>query len=263
VREAIAASVGILSPMVAGAALVAFGPRVAFGVTALILTTAAIPLFFTPNLKVARHVPGAYRAARPGGLMFASDGWTCAGFYFAWQIALFVSLGQSFLAYGGVLAIAAAAGAVGGLVLGRFIDAGHGTRAVWLAYGGFLIVTLLRAVAPGHPTLAITANALGSLDACIYIPTMMTAVYNLAKRSPCTLRFHVFSEGGWDIGGASGCLFIALLAWAGVPLSIGILTSLAGAAVGFTILRRYYFEHPTLDVPLHMPDIAVAQSPPV
>jgi hypothetical protein len=263
VREAIAATVGILSPMVAGAALVAFGPRVAFGVTALILTTAALPLFFTPNTKVARHVPGAYRAARPGGLLFASDGWTCAGYYFAWQIALFVSLGESFLAFGGALAIAAAAGAVGGLLLGRFIDAGHGARAVWLAYSGFVLVTLLRAAAPGHPTLAITANALGALEGCIYIPTMMTAVYNLAKRSPCTLRFHVFSEGGWDVGGASGCLFIALLAWAGVPLSVAILTSMLGASVGFVILRRYYLDHPALDVPLHISDIPVTQSPPV
>jgi DHA1 family inner membrane transport protein len=263
IREAISAGVGIVSPIVTSGMLVAFGPRVAFGVTAIVLTTAALPLLYTPNVKVAAQVPGAYKAASLGGLLFASDGWTCAGFYFAWQIALFSSLGQSFLAFGGALAIAALAGAIGGMVLGRFIDAGHGTRAVWFAYGGFFVVTALRAIAPGHQTLAIVANALGSLEGCLYIPTLMTAVYNQAKRSPCTLRFHVFSEGGWDIGGASGCLFIAILVWAGVPLSVCVLTSLFGAGVGFMILRRYYLEHPNIEVAIQMIEVPLPQSPPV
>jgi DHA1 family inner membrane transport protein len=263
IREAISACVGIVSPIVTSGMLVAFGPRVAFAVTAVVLTTAALPLLYTPNVRVTAQVPGAYKAARSGGLLFACDGWTCAGFYFTWQIALFLSLGQNFLAFGGALAIAALAGAAGGLVLGRVIDAGHGTRAVWLAYGGFFIVTVLRAVAPGHQTLAIVANALGSLSACLYIPTMMTAVYNQAKQSPCSLRFHVFSEGGWDIGGASGCLFIALLTWAGVPLSVGVLTSLMGAAVGFVILRRYYLANPSLEAKIASMEVPLPQAPPV
>jgi DHA1 family inner membrane transport protein len=91
----------------------------------------------------------------------------------------------------------------------------------------------------------------------------MTAVYNQAKRSPCTLRFHVFSEGGWDIGGASGCLFIAILVWAGVPLSVCVLTSLFGAGVGFMILRRYYLEHPNIEVAIQMIEVPLPQSPPV
>ena len=35
------------------------------------------------------------------------------------------------MAYGGALAVAALVGAVGGLLLGRLIDSGRGTRAVW------------------------------------------------------------------------------------------------------------------------------------
>jgi hypothetical protein len=34
-------------------------------------------------------------------LLFVADGWIAAGFLFVWQIALFVSLGESVLAYGG------------------------------------------------------------------------------------------------------------------------------------------------------------------
>ena len=57
-------------------------------------------------------------------------------------------------------------------------------------------------------------NAAGALVPALYIPTLMTAVYNQAKRSPCALRFHMAAEGGWDAGAASGCMLAAGLLWA-------------------------------------------------
>ena len=57
---------------------------------------------------------------------------------------------------------------------------------------------------------------------------MMTAVYTLAKRSPCMLRFHVATEGGWDAGGAAGLLTVALTIRLGFPLFTGVLLSVAG-----------------------------------
>ena len=242
-REALAALVGIVSPLVMGWALVAFGPHVAFGATAAILLFGALPLFWTPDVVVVRRAPGAYRAAIPGMKLFLADGWIAAGYFFVWQIALFLSLGESYVAFGGALALAALVGAVAGLFLGRLIDAGHGQRAVSFAIDALVITTVLRAFAPGHALLAIVANALGALVVCLYIPTLMTAVYNQAKRSPCTLRFHVATEGSWDVGGAAGCLLAALLAAAGVLLSAAILLPLVGAAALFVLLRRYYATH--------------------
>jgi len=66
---------------------------------------AALPLLWTPDVIVRRHVPGAYRAAIPGMKLFLADGWIGAGYHFVWQIALFLSLGESFVAYGGALAL--------------------------------------------------------------------------------------------------------------------------------------------------------------
>jgi MFS family permease len=182
----------------------------------------------------------------PGIKLFMADGWISAGYFFVWEIALFVTLGENFVAFGGALALAALAGAVGGLVLGRLIDTGHGRKAVVYAIGALVVTTLLRAVAPGHVGLALIANALGALVVCLYMPTLMTAVYNQAKKSACTLRFHVATEGGWDVGGAAGCLVAALLIGAGVPLSVAILLPLFGAAASFMQLRRYYATHPVL-----------------
>ena len=58
---------------------------------------------------------------------------------------------------------------------------------------------------------------------------------SLAKRSPCALRFHVATEGGWDVGGASCGLIAAALLASGVPIGACILLSLIGAAAAFLL----------------------------
>lgn len=239
-REAIAAMAGVVSPILTGWLLISFGPFAAFGTASAINLTAMVPLFWTPNIAVAKQVPGAFRAALPGVLFFAADGWIGSGIVFVWQIALFVSLNGNFLNFGGAMAISALVGAVAGLFLGRHIDAGHGNRAVFFALGPLVAMVLLRAVSVGHPVFAVAANALAYAGSCLYVPTLMTAVYNIAKRSPCPLRFHVATEGGWDMGGASGSLAAALLLWLGAPLSATLLLPLIGVAAAFVMLRRYY-----------------------
>ena len=246
-REAVAAVAGIIGPLLGGWALATLGPRVAFGVVSLVQILSAVPFIGTPAVTVTATVPGAYRAALRGVLLFAADGWIAAGHVFVWPIALFLSLGESFTAFGGALALAALVGAVAGLLLGRHIDAGHGGRAAWLACGGLAALTIFRAVSTESAVLAVAANACGAIVMCLYIPTLMTAVYNQAKRAPCTLRFHIATEGGWDFGGATGCLVAALLTAAGLPLSVGILLSFGGIAAAFVLLRGYY------DLPLTEP----------
>lgn len=183
-----------------------------------------------------------------------ADGWLAVGLWFAWQLALFLSLGESFLAYGGALAFAALIGAIGGLTLGRHIDAGHGRRAVWLAVFAIGTIVVLRAIATGHPALAVLANALGALGACVYTRTVMTALYTMAKQSPCTLRFHVATEGGWDVGGTGGLLVAATTTEFGFPLGASILLSLAGLAAIAILLHRYYTESGRLD-PQRLPNV--------
>ncbi|HUN39217.1 MAG TPA: MFS transporter [Acetobacteraceae bacterium] len=239
-REALAAIVGILSPLLTGWMLVSFGPAVAFGASAMVGAASALPLPWVPDARVHPQVPGMLRAAFPAVLLFAADGCVGAGNVFVWQIALFVSIDENYLGYGGALAFAALAGAVGGMTLGRHIDAGHGKRAVWYALSVIALMVLLRAAATGHAALAVMANALGSLGYCLYIPTVMTPVYTMAKRSACTLRFHVATEGGWDLGGAATLLAAAFATARHIPLSAAILLALPGVAAIAVLLRRYY-----------------------
>jgi len=154
-REAIAAVVGIVGPLATGWALTASGPRAAFGATAVVLALSALPIVWTPNVKVAWTAPGALKASVAGALMFAADGWIAAGYHFVWQIALFLALGASFSAYGGAMALSAMVGAVGGLFLGRLIDAGHGMRAVTIALSALVLTAVLRAASYGNAPLAV------------------------------------------------------------------------------------------------------------
>jgi hypothetical protein len=243
IREAVNTAMGIVSPLLAGWLLVAFGPAVAFWTTAAIQASSAVPLIWTPDVPVAREAPGAVRAAISGALMFVGDGWIASGYTIVWQIALFLSLKQSYLAYGGALAISALVGSVAGLFLGRLIDSGRGSRAVWLAMGTVTFVVALRAVAMGHPTLAVIANAFGALVNCLYVPTLMTAVYNNAKRSPCVLRFHIVAEGGWDAGITTGLLTAAAITASGANIGYAVAIAFVGAATSFVLLRRYYAAH--------------------
>ena len=238
-REALASIAGIVAPVLGGWALVTLGPQIAFGAAAGVQMLSALPLLGVPNVAVAQRAPGAFKAATTGLLLFAADGWICASYLFVWQIALFFTLGESFAAFGGAMALAALAGAVAGMLLGRHIDAGHGSKAAWLAFAALALTILMRA-ASATPAMAVAANALGALVVCLYIPAMMTAVYNQAKRSPCPLRFHLVTEGAWDAGCASGCLIAAALVAFGVPLALVILLSLGGAVASLVVLRRYY-----------------------
>jgi len=244
-REAMTAAMGIVGPLATGFLLVASGPRAAFYTTAAVQTIAAIPLLWTPDVAVARKVPGAFRAAISGVMLFIGDGLIAAGYFIVWDLTLFLALGRDVMAYGGALAVAALVGAVSGLILGRLIDAGRGARAVWLSGSVLVFVILMRALSAGHPVLAVTANALGALVACLYVPTIMTAVYNQAKRSPCVMRFHIAAEGGWDIGVTTGLCFAAWLVRRGIPVDTTVLLALAGAAFVIVLLRRYYAGHPT------------------
>ncbi len=240
VREALAAIAGIVGPLATGWALVTLGPQVAFGATAIVLVLAALPIVWTPNVQVPVHVSGVMKAAVPGVLLFATDGWMAVGYVMVWSIALFLSLGESFTAFGGAMALAAFVGAVSGLFLGRLIDLGHGTRVAWIAIAAAAASMVFRAASYGDATLAVIANASGALVSCLYLPAFGTAVYNQAKRSPCTLRFHIAAEGGWDLGGATAALITAGLLSLGVPIAACILLSLLGTPASFMLLRRYF-----------------------
>ena len=148
----------------------------------------------------------------------------------AWHMVMFDVLQSRFDEFGGVLALAAFAGAIAGLVLGRFIDKGHGRRAVLLNAVLVFASMLVRAFCGSEPiaivAAAVFAAVAGGLDD---IPTLMSAVYNMAKASSNPLLFQFAAERGWDVSGALVCLLSAALCASSLGLQSLIL--LAAPAV--------------------------------
>jgi hypothetical protein len=239
-REALAAAVGIVAPLAVAASLVGLGPWRTFWALALIQASAALPLLGAPDVAVRPEAPGAFRAARAAFLLMAADGWFDACWLIMWQIGLFVTLRQSFSAYGGALALAGLVGAAGGLVLGHRIDAGHGRRAVAVTYAVATAIVALRGLSLGRPALAVGAHALGALLMPLLGPTLGFQTSNMSKASPCTFRFSMVTEGGWDVGCCGACVAGAALLWLGAPLAGLILMALPAAALSAAILWRLY-----------------------
>jgi hypothetical protein len=240
VGAAAAAAINILAPAAGGLALVAFGPAATFGLVAVTQASAITPLLGAPNPTVAETARLDWRAARATVLLQAADGWFGAGYEFAWQIALFVTLGEGFAGFGGAMALAGLVGAVASLTVGRLIDLGHARLWTIIAYAACAGAVALKAASLGAPALAVTANASATIATMLLTPVMMTRVYNAAKASPCPLRFMMATEGGWDVGCCSGALVGAALTAAGVPLSASILLALGGVAIGGPLLLRSY-----------------------
>jgi DHA1 family inner membrane transport protein len=239
-REAVMACVNIVAPALGGWGLATVGPQPTFWLVALTQACAAVPLAGLPDVPVAAEAPGGFKAARLGALLMGTDGWFGAGYYYIWQVVLFVALGERFAAFGAAMAIAGLLGAGGSLVVGRLIDLGHGVRSTFAIYAFAAGTLVFKAMAYGSPALAVVANAAGAMAASLLMPVLMTRVYNLSQASPCPLRFHIATEGGWDLGCGLGCLSAAVFTWAGLPFSACLLIGLAGAAILSLLLTGSY-----------------------
>src|SRR5262249_57634454 len=136
--------------------------------------------------------------------------------------------------------------AAGGFVLGKLIDDGHGVRAVVIALGAMLGLAIARVLSNYEPGAAVAVTAAGALIGLLYTPTLMTAIYNLAKRSPCAMRFTFVQEGGWDVGHGLGCAAAAALCALGVDLLWVSLLSILGIVPLGVMLPHHYPSAPDL-----------------
>ena len=240
-RSLLGAASAALGPVLGGFMLTAFGPWAAFGTAAAIEIAATLPLLDVAAPRFERVAPrGAYAAARKGILLFCTDGWIVCCSAYAWDMVAFRTLGARFDAFGGMLAAAAIAGALGGAIFGRLIDTRHARRAAWFSVAVCAFCLVMKSVSGFNPVLVVGAATLSNMLTGIYVPSLMAAVYNQAKSAPCPLRLQVAAEGGWDVGAASGCLVAAAACMLDAPLQAVILLALPGVAMQGYLLSGIY-----------------------
>ena len=131
-RQLLVGIAGIVGPAMGGILLTVAGPWAAFGAAGVIEFAAIVPLLDVVEPPIALIAPPhAFPFTQRGVLLLGSDGWIFNISAWAWSLIMFRALAARYDAFGGALAAAALAGALSGLVLGRFIDMGHARRATW------------------------------------------------------------------------------------------------------------------------------------
>jgi len=239
--QALGALAACLGPGIGGILLTFFGPWATFGTAFVVGLAAIVPIVGITEPPLARVTPkGAYAAAKIGARLYFADGWIQVSLTTAWSIVMFQALGNRYDSFGGTLSLAALAGAIGGMVLGRFIDKGHGRKAVWINAAILAGGLVLRSLAVGHAAAVIAVAAGAALLSGIYLPSWMTPAYNAAKNSPCMLRFQFAAEAGWDIGGVCAGVIAAVICVFGLSMAAAILLALPMVLVQALLLDRGY-----------------------
>ena len=247
-RQALSAIAAVIGPAAGGIMLTIFGPWIAFGAAFAVQVAAILPLLHIEEPKIAQPSPrGAFAAASMGILLFFADGWIQSGAATAWTIIVFQALAARYDNFGGLLAVAALGGALGGMVLGHVIDMGHGRPSVW--FNAVILATglILQSISGRHP-FAVVAITIGiTLFSGLYLPYWMTAVYNAGKIAPCTFRFHFAAEGGWDAGGVLASLIAAAICTTRLPIEAVIVLALPMVAVQAWLVDASYAAQDSAD----------------
>jgi DHA1 family inner membrane transport protein len=239
VRQVFIAAAGIVGPAVGGIVLTTFGPLAAFGAAAVTEAAAALPLIRMTEPPMARIAPrGSYAAAKNSILLFTTDAWIFSSSFWAWHIVMFQAIGQRYDMFGGVMAVATLAGAIGGMLLGRMIDLGHMRRVAWLNAGLMATGLLARALCGPQADIVVAVAILSALIGGLYVPVLMTTIYNQAKQAPCAFRFQFAIEGGWDIGAILLCVTAAAIYASGGSSQAVILLAVPMLALQMRLLIR-------------------------
>ena len=243
-RQAISAVASVIGPAAGGILLTNFGAWTAFGTAFAIQIAAIYPLLHVEEPKITQPSPrGAFAAAKVGILLFFTDGWIQSGSTTAWSIIMFKAVAERFDNFGGVLAVAALGGALGGMILGRYIDMGHARRTVLFNAVILALGLILKSFCAGNLVAVIGITIGTTLFSGLYFPYWMTAVYNASKIAPCTFRFQFASEGGWDAGGIFASLVAAVVCTANLPIEAVIVLALPGVALQALLVDASYRQH--------------------
>lgn len=240
IQQATVATVGIIAPVTGGFLLGWAGPMAGFAIIAVIQLLAGAPLLSAPNPTINPQSRADPDIVRFGRRIYFAEGLQSGCSNVVFNLALFVTLGQSFENFGGALALAGLGAAAGSLLIGRMIDGGRTTHSLALAYGLGAIVIGIKALAWSTALPALVATALGALVAPMLATAMLSPLYAMAQRSQCTLRFNMATEGGWDLGCSVAALVAATILGTGFGYTLPILLGLGAIAAIWRGLMQWY-----------------------
>jgi MFS transporter, DHA1 family, inner membrane transport protein len=247
-KEAINTVAGIIGPAIAALLLTFTTPAIAFSFFAVVLAMSVLPLARAQNIEVQRDAVLDPQKARTGRDFFITDG-LIASTYMMTLAGIFITFGSSYLNLGGALTLAGLAGAAASIFIGPMMDNRRARPTLFWVYAAIGLFLAFNSVAYAYVLPALIASVIGAILGPIWYPVMMTPLYNLSKSSECPLRFHIKSEGGWDIGCGAGCAIAAAAVYSGLSLTWPLLLGVVACATGYRIITtRIQNAEPSLRV---------------
>jgi hypothetical protein len=230
----------VVAPLAGGWILTRFGPAADFGIASAFLLLSALPILQMDRIS-AGPIPAlrdSFRGTdRSGMAAFAADGWMASGLSLAWPMILFASLGSHYETFALSGSLSAFAGALAGLACGAAIDRGRREAYLLAVSAALAAVFVLRAGVSWLPSAAHLANAAGAAANGLYVPVIISAIYERSKRSGAAYQFHLGAETGWDLGAIGGCLAAAATALLPLPPSAAMLPAALGIAAMYVSVR--------------------------
>ena len=211
-RMTITALANVTAPLLGAWLLVRWGAAAEFGLGCALGLLAVVPLCLVGDLPAGpvSAARDAFRGLdRRAFTAFAGDGWLSAGTMFAWPMVLFVALGSHYTALGATAAASGLVGAAGSTLCGRGIDRGRRGTYLWVVCAVLAASVAARSAASLSVWTAVAANLSAAAVGAVYVPVLMSFMYDRAKLSGAAFRFHIAMEAAWDAGAFCGCLTAA------------------------------------------------------
>jgi MFS transporter, DHA1 family, inner membrane transport protein len=240
-KEALVTVVKAFAPAASGLAIIHFGFSMSFALASVFVILAAIPLLFLPAIDTIQ--PPSFKEAwgssdKRGFLAHFGNGLYGAGLA-TWSLIVFLLVTDYAIA-GGLASLVIVFQVIAFLLIGRFIDRGHGRLIAHTALGLLAIVILGRIGLARDIPIIILFDIIYAVANCFYGPILDTILYNSTATAKSAWGFQLVSEASVDVGYLLSWVFGAVVTYFGASLYWMLAWSLGGIVVMLFVFRNYY-----------------------
>ncbi len=241
-RESLVSFGSILSPAAGAFLIVNYGFYALFAAASFLVLLSCIPFLGIADAKpgTAMNFKQALKKIPKSGFwLFVGDGAYSTGLVIIWPLIIFF-LFNNYFTYGWIFTIALVSQTMGYLVLGAFMDKGHGRIICTIALSCAAVAMAGKILFAYNLKTVILFAVIDALVGTLYFTSLGTVLYNSSRSSKNTLWFQFFAESGWDVGGFIIACIAAFFSYYGFGLRYSLIFSIIGLVVVGKVSRKYY-----------------------
>lgn len=233
-----------LAPLASGILVLTYGYWSAFAAAMFFMLIALIPLIRIPGINLTKFnqiANSGQPIQKEGFWLYLGD-----GFYynndFVWKLILFIIILNPAY-FGGLVGLTVLFQLLISMFVGHHFDKGRGKMISRVGTLLLILTVIGRGLFVDTVPEVIFSDIIFAIGITLYMPIFNSALYNFSKASVHPLRFHYYSEIGWDIGAGLAALMTACIVYISNDLRLAMMLSLAGLLITNFILNQYFKSH--------------------